>query len=76
MATSLTGCPCTPEEFENVPDITFTVNGDKFKIPNHNWVERGDGICVLKFMHAPARDDWILGLNFFENYYTVFDYEN
>jgi len=27
-------------------------------------------------MHGPHKDYWILGLNFFENYYTVFDYEN
>lgn len=27
-------------------------------------------------MHAPGRTMWILGLNFFINYYTVFDYEN
>ena len=27
-------------------------------------------------MHAPNRPYWILGLNFFQNYYTVFDYEN
>ena len=27
-------------------------------------------------MHGPAKDYWILGLNFFTNYYTVFDYEN
>lgn len=26
-------------------------------------------------MHGPAKDYWILGLNFFTNYYTVFDYE-
>ena len=27
-------------------------------------------------MHGPHKDYWILGLNFFENYYTVFDYDN
>jgi hypothetical protein len=27
-------------------------------------------------MHAPGRNQWILGLNFFTNYYTVFDYSN
>jgi len=33
-------------------------------------------MCVIKFMHAPGRKQWILGLNFFTNYYTVFDYRN
>lgn len=27
-------------------------------------------------MHGPGKRYWILGLNFFTNYYTVFDYEN
>jgi len=27
-------------------------------------------------MHAPGRSMWILGLNFFQDYYAVFDYEN
>ena len=27
-------------------------------------------------MHNPAHNSWILGLNFFNSYYTVFDYEN
>ena len=25
-------------------------------------------------MHAPGRNMWILGLNFFQDYYAVFDY--
>jgi hypothetical protein len=25
-------------------------------------------------MHSPGKTSWILGLNFFSNYYTVFDY--
>ena len=27
-------------------------------------------------MHGPSHNTWILGLNFFNSYYTVFDYEN
>jgi len=27
-------------------------------------------------MHSPSKGYWILGLNFFTNYYAVFDYEN
>ena len=46
-------------------------------MPRDLWYERGaNGMCVIKFMHSPAKGFWILGLNFFTNYYTVFDYEN
>lgn len=26
-------------------------------------------------MHAPGRNEWLLGVNFFMDYYVVFDYE-
>jgi len=43
-------------------------------IPRDMWFERSGNTCVAKFMHHPGRNQWILGLNFFNNYYTVFDY--
>lgn len=45
-------------------------------MPRDMWYERKDGVCVVKFMHAPHRREWILGVNFFQNYYSVMDYEN
>lgn len=78
MSTSLVGCDCTAEEHKTVPAIKFHINGDEFEIPRDSWFERveGNGKCVVKFMHGPGKTYWILGLNFFNSYYTVFDYEN
>ena len=78
MSSSLIGCDCTAEEHKTVPDIHFHINGDDYLIPRESWLERVDasGKCVLKFMHGPNKEYWILGLNFFNSYYTVFDYEN
>lgn len=45
-------------------------------IPKDMWFEKAGETCVAKFMHHPGRNEWILGLNFFNNYYTVFDYGN
>lgn len=60
-----------------MPDITFNLGNDKYKILANQWFERGDdGQCIIKFMHAPGRDMWILGLNFFQDYYAVFDYQH
>ena len=39
------------------------------------WFEKVGNTCVAKFMHHPGRQMWILGLNFFNKYYSVFDYE-
>lgn len=42
------------------------------------WFEKINGTCVAKVMHHPksTSDMWTLGLNFYNYYYTVFDYEN
>jgi len=76
LPNTLDSCDCSKAEHEQIPDIKFLIDGDTYSIPRDKWVERADGQCVVKFMHGPSKDYWILGLNFFENYYTVFDYEN
>lgn len=75
--SSLTVCECTKEEHEEIPDIHFQIAGDDFVIPRDSWYERQEskGVCHIKFMHGPSHNSWILGLNFFNSYYTVFDYE-
>ena len=78
MSSSLTACDCSEEQHKNVSDIHFTINGDDYLIPRDSWFERvaSSQKCVVKFMHGPGKEYWILGLNFFSSYYTVFDYEN
>ena len=75
MKNSLTACMCTEAQHAKVGDITFDVNGDEFVIPRDEWFSRDaeTGVCVAKITHH-ASDMWIAGLNFFNNYYTVFDY--
>jgi len=74
-ANLLHTCGCTEEQHKAMPDITFYIHSDKYTIPSTQWFERGsNGQCVVKFMHAPGRNMWILGLNFFQDYYAVFDY--
>lgn len=75
MLNTLMNCECTKEEHEQVPDINFKIGENDFVIPRDMWYERGGNQCVVKFMHSPGKEYWILGLNFFNNYYTVFDYE-
>ena len=77
LPNTLHGCECTEEQQLAMPDIHFKVEGDDYIINRNQWFERAsNGICVVKFMHAPRRQQWILGINFFANYYTCFDYEN
>ena len=76
LPNTLHSCQCSEEQHKALPDMSFMVNGVKYEIPRDQWVERANNQCIIKFMHGPHKDYWILGLNFFNNYYTVFDYEN
>lgn len=78
LKNTLTMCDCTKEQHEAIPDIHFTLDGTEYKIDRDQWFERAPRYnkCVIKLMHGPNKPYWILGLNFFTNYYTVFDYKN
>lgn len=76
LPNTLHSCDCTLSQQQAIPDIEFNVGSETYSIPRDKWFERSGNQCVIKFMHGPAKDYWILGLNFFENYYTVFDYDN
>lgn len=75
--TTLDVCKCRNQtDYEKVPDLNFKIGDTPYTITRDQWFERDGSTCVVKFMHAPNRKVWILGLNFFTNYYTVFDYHN
>ena len=77
LPNTLTACDCTQAEHDAIPGIDFKIAGNQYTMPRDLWYERGaNGMCVIKFMHGPSKGNWILGLNFFTNYYTVFDYES
>jgi hypothetical protein len=58
--------------------MNLNIEGKIYTINRDQWFERSadSSKCVIKFMHNPSKEFMILGLNFFTNYYTVFDYEN
>ena len=58
----------------------FHINGEEYILPKENYIYRSkkpgkDAICGIMILEG-GKDTWILGLNFFPNYYTVFDQEN
>lgn len=76
LPNTLMACDCTKAEHLRVPAIFFKIGNDDYMISRENWFERVGNQCTIKFMHSPHEEQWILGLNFFHSYYTVFDYEN
>ena len=55
------------------------MGGTAYKLAPINYIERQDGVCAFKFMTmeiSGPRAFWIMGIPFFQNYYTVFDLKN
>ena len=60
-----------------MPVLSFTIDGVTYKIPPASYIGYSAGICTLKIMTNKRDKNFLtLGLNFFENYYTVFDVGN
>ena len=67
-------CYCNSDSFlDLIPDLVFHIDGHQYFIPKQSYVKRTGDICQITLMTHPTIGMWILGLNFFENYYTVFD---
>jgi hypothetical protein len=57
--------------------LKFTIGGKNYFIPRESYVIKYmEDVYYLGIMSSSSLNMWILGLNFFENYYTVFDQEN
>ena len=70
--------PCYKETtYANMPDLSFKIDGVLYTIPPASYIGYADGVCTLKLMTNKRDKHFLtLGLNFFENYYTVFDVES
>ena len=68
-------CGCDfADHLDYFPDLHFHMGGEKYTLPKENYVIKKGPVCVVLLLEG--LEHWILGLNFFSNYYTVFDQEN
>ena len=76
--SSTYACRCSPEQYQTgFPDLNFTFGNANYYLPKESYVIYGGEeyfySCSLKIMSDDSFGGWIFGLNFFENYFTVFD---
>ena len=69
---------CTKSDtYRHLPHIGFTIDGKLYKVPPASYIGFRSGTCTVKVMkNRHTRTFVTLGLNFFENYYSVFDIDN
>lgn len=70
---------CSWDNYDDIPDLIFTIGGKEYVVPREQWIMKpvdfmDEGYVMI--MGHPFIPFWIMGLNFFHNYYTVFDNEN
>ena len=70
--------PCTKDKtYALLPHISFVINGLKYSVPPASYIGYKSGTCTMKIMTNKRDKTFVtLGLNFFENYYSIFDIEN
>ena len=56
--------------------MTIRIGDIEYFLPKESYMNRkGNDQCELGIMNDPNEYKWVLGLNFFTNYYTIFDLE-
>jgi len=68
-------CQCPDAGKDAFPDLHYNMDGESYFIPKGSYMLQSGNKCYLKIMHHPTLPFHIMGLNFFQNYYTVFDQE-
>jgi len=65
------------DDIQNIPDITFTIDGNDYILPGVSLVVKSSSMCLFAMMGMDFQEPgpkWILGDVFMREYYTVFDY--
>ncbi|XP_053560679.1 gastricsin-like [Bombina bombina] len=75
------GYPVNCNSIQNLPTLSFTINGVSFPISPSAYIIQENGYCYANFLSIslPAQNGdplWILGDVFLREYYSVYDFGN
>lgn len=62
-----------------MPELFFTIDGKEYKVPRESLyvvLDEYDGLMVVEVTYIRGWEEWLFGLTFLQNYYTVYDMEN
>jgi hypothetical protein len=77
--TGFYSATCDPNQLDQIGSISFEIDNIKYELPREALVEYMPlyQSCKLKLMTLSGmKTSWVLGLNFFHSYFTVFDAGN
>ena len=72
-------CNCTTDQYNLYTDINIQIDDYLYTMTRRNYIEIWENQCYFKVMTIKEDTNygfWIVGLNFFHNYYSVFDIDN
>lgn len=71
-------CTYDPATFEQLPELFFNIDGVDYKVPRESLyvpLDEYDDLMAVEITYIDGWDEWLFGLTFLENYYTVYDME-
>lgn len=67
-------CQCNDTSFADFPFLTLSLETAEYVIPPASYLTiMLPGVCQVDILNIDNLDNWVLGLNFFHDYYVVFD---
>lgn len=63
---------------EDLPELTITIEGKEYRVPRESLYmqdESFEGWVIVEISFIEGWEEWLFGLTFLENYYSVYDME-